>query len=117
IEAHLPLLLQGSVITHLNQCHLVRLLDVRRQKGRPARHIVVRVQSQHILIPRVGLFDITHIDVDVTQVLWFVAHCLLPPLEMVCLWGVPYHTSPAHAREEGLPTLHHCTTEGSRRKL
>src|SRR5581483_12387995 len=55
----------------------VRLLRVGRQKGRPARPVLVDVQAEQALVPVLRPLDVTDEDIDVLQVHRALRHRVL----------------------------------------
>ena len=51
VQAHLPLLGAKGVFPHFHQGHFVRFLPVGGQERGPARHEVIGMKTQDLLIP------------------------------------------------------------------
>src|ERR1700733_6196340 len=74
VQPNLPLRLQRRIVPHLHQCHLVRLVLVRRHERGATRTEVVGVQAQHVLIPLARTLRVAHVEVDVAEMLRTVTH-------------------------------------------
>ena len=74
VQPHLAMLEAGGLRPHFNQGDFVGLFQVGGHKGGPAGLEVIGMQAQHIGVPLPGAFRIADKQVDMAQVLGFVAH-------------------------------------------
>ena len=74
VQPHLAMLKARSVRPHFNQGDFVGLLQIGGHKGGPAGLEVIGMQPQHIGVPLPGAFRIADKQVDMAQVLGFIAH-------------------------------------------
>jgi hypothetical protein len=86
VQPNLAFLLRRGIVSHLNERHLMGLLQVSRQEGGTTRDEIIGMQPKDICIPLPRAFGVPYKYVHMPEILRFVAHGL-PPLSDVRVYA------------------------------